>query len=171
MLFKFQDKTPRIDPSAFVAETAAVVGDVTVERDASVWFGAVLRGDAAPIVVCAASNLQDNATLHCDAGSPLRIGRNVTVGHNAVVHCASVGDNSLIGMGAQLLNGAVIGKNCVIGAGAVVRANETVPDGVLMVGIPAKPVRRLPPDRTAAMEQESHYIELAREYKEGLYSI
>ena len=165
MLLAFKDKTPRIDPSAFIAETAAVVGDVTVERDASVWFGAVLRGDAAPIVVGAASNIQDNATLHCDAGSPLRIGRNVTVGHNAVVHCASVGDNSLIGMGAQLLNGAVIGKNCVIGAGAVVRENEAVPDGTLMVGVPAKAVRQLPPGRTGALWQASHYVALGKEYK------
>ena len=165
MIFAFKNETPRIDPSAFVAETAAVVGDVTVERDASVWFGAVVRGDNEPIVIGAGTNIQDNATLHCDPGCPLRIGRNVTVGHHAVVHCAAVGDNTLVGMGAMLLTGAVIGKNCVIGAGAVVRENEVVPDGVLMVGVPAKAVRRLSPGQIAAMEQESHYVALAKNYK------
>ena len=165
MLFDFKGKAPRIDPSVFIAETAAVVGDVTVEADASVWFGAVVRGDNEPIVIGAGSNIQDNATLHCDPGCPLRIGRNVTVGHNAVVHCASVGDNSLIGMGARLLTGAVIGKNCVIGAGAVVREQEAVPDGTLMVGVPARAVRQLSPGQAAALEQESHYVALAKGYK------
>ena len=165
MIVAFKDKAPRIDPSAFVAETASVVGDVTVEQNASVWFGAVVRGDNEPIVIGAGSNIQDNVTLHCDPGCPLRIGRNVTVGHNAVVHCAAVGDGTVVGMGARLLNGAVIGKNCVIGAGAVVRENEVVPDGVLMVGVPAKPARRLSQSQAAAMEQESHYVALAKQYR------
>ena len=166
MLFRFKDKAPWIAPSAFVAETAAVVGGVTVEENASVWFGAVVRADNEPIAIGAGSNIQDNATLHCDPGCPMRIGRNVTVGHNAVVHCASVGDNTLIGMGARLLTGAVIGKNRVIGAGAVIRENEVVPDGMLMVGVPAKAARRLSPGQAAALERESHYVALAKEYKE-----
>ena len=166
MMIAFRDKAPRIDPTAFVAENAAVAGDVTVGRDVSVWFGAVVRGDAAPIVIGEGSNIQDNATLHCDAGSPLRVGRSVTVGHNAVVHCASVGDNTVVGMGARLLNGAVIGTNCVIGAGAVVRENEAVPDGTLMAGVPAKAVRRLSPEQTGGPWQAAHYVALAKEYKE-----
>ena len=165
MLFHFMDKAPRIDPSAFITETAAVVGDVTVGRNASVWFGAVLRGDAASIVIGEGSNIQDNATLHCDAGCPLRVGRNVTVGHNAVVHCADVGDGTVVGMGARLLNGAVIGKNCVIGAGAVVLEHAVVPDGALMVGIPARAARQLDPDRTAVTKQAAHYLALAKEYQ------
>ena len=165
MILAFKDKAPRIDPSAFVAETAAVVGDVTVGRDVSVWFGAVVRGDAAPIVIGEGSNIQDNATLHCDAGNPLRVGRNVTVGHNAVVHCAAVGDGTVVGMGARLLNGAVIGKNCVIGAGAVVLEHAVVPDGTLMVGVPAKAARRLSPEQAEALERESHYVTLTKHYR------
>ena len=141
------------------------MGDVTVEADASVWFGAVVRGDVAPIVIGAGTNIQDNATLHCDAGYPLRVGQNVTVGHNAVVHCADVGDGTVVGMGARLLNGAVIGKNCVIGAGAVVLENAVVPDGTLMVGIPARAARQLTPEETATLWQAKHYIALAKQYK------
>ena len=167
MILAFKDKAPRIDPTAFVAENAAVVGDVTAGRDVSVWVGAVVRGDAAPIVIGEGSNIQDNATLHCDAGNPLRVGRNVTVGHNAVVHCAAVGDGTVVGMGARLLNGAVIGKSCVIGAGAVVLENTVVPDGTLMVGVPAKAVRRLAPEQTATSWQAEHYVTLAKEYREA----
>ncbi|MCD8001104.1 MAG: gamma carbonic anhydrase family protein, partial [Oscillospiraceae bacterium] len=101
-----------------------------------------------------------------DPGHPLRIGNNVTIGHNAVIHCASVGDNTLVGMGARLLDGAVIGKNCIIGAGAVVKERDNVPDGTMMVGVPAKAVKALPPDYIAALEQQSTYVALSKEYME-----
>lgn len=161
---EFHGFTPVVSPEAFVAENAALIGNVTVEKDASVWYGAVLRGDNAAITLGEGSNVQDNATVHCEPGHTLRIGRNVTVGHNAIVHCASIGDNTLIGMGARLLDGAEIGANCIIGAGAVVKENAVVPDGTMMVGVPAKAVRALSAEQIAQMQEPSHYVELSKEY-------
>ena len=166
MIVPFQGAVPRIDASVFVAETAAVVGKVTIGKDSSVWFGAVIRADEEAITIGEGTNVQDNVTLHCDPGHPLRVGNNVTIGHNAVVHCSEVGDNTLVGMGARLLDGAVVGKNCVIGAGAVVKENAVVPDGAMMVGVPAKQVKLLPPEYIAALEKQSGYVHLAREYME-----
>ena len=166
MLRAFHHNVPQVHPSVFVAETAVLIGDVTVGKDSSVWYGAVVRGDTASIAIGEGSNIQDNVTLHTDEGHPLRIGNNVTVGHNAVVHCAEIGDNTLVGMGAVLLDGAVIGKNCVIGAGAVVRQNELVADGTMMLGVPAKAVKHLPEEVISLLEKQSHYVALAREYRE-----
>ena len=161
---EFHGKTPQTAATAFLAETAVLIGDVTVGSDSSVWYGAVIRGDGAPIVVGAGTSIQDNVTLHCEPGRPMIIGNNVTVGHNAIVHCTSVGDHTLVGMGARLLDGAVIGSHCIIGAGAVVKENAVVPDGTMRVGVPAKAIREIPPEKQAEMEQPSHYIELAKEY-------
>ena len=159
-------KIPAVSPEAFVAETAVLIGDVTVGRDSSVWFGAVVRGDNAPITVGEGTSIQDNAVLHTESGHPLSVGSNVTIGHGAIVHCSSVGDNTLVGMGAVLLDGAVIGRNCVIGAGAVVKEHAIVPDGTMMVGVPAKPVRTVTPEQTAFLEQTSPYVALSRRYLE-----
>jgi len=164
ILREFHGKTPQVAADAFVAENAALIGDVTVGSESSVWYGAVIRGDNAPITVGNGSSIQDNATLHCEPGHPMHIGNNVTVGHNAIVHCTAVGDHTLVGMGARLLDGAVIGSHCIIGAGAVVKENAVVPDGTMMVGVPAKAIRELSPEQKAAMEQPSHYVELAKEY-------
>ena len=164
MIMTLCGKTPRVSPEAFVAETAALIGDVTVGRDSSVWFGAVIRGDNDPIVVGEGTSIQDNAVLHTEKGHPLTVGSNVTVGHGAIVHCCSVGDNTLVGMGAVLLDGAVIGNNCIIGAGAVVKENAVVPDGTMMVGVPAKPVRELSPEQIAFLNQTSPYVALSKEY-------
>ena len=164
MLMTLKGITPKVSPEAFVAETAALIGDVTVGRDSSVWFGAVIRGDNEPITVGEGTSIQDNAVLHTEPGHPLRVGNNVTVGHGAVVHCSAVGDNTLVGMGAILLDGAVIGKNCIIGAGAVVKENAVVPDGTMMVGVPAKPVKTLPPEYLEALERQSPYVALSKEY-------
>ena len=164
MLFPFKGVEPTVDPDAFVAETAAVIGDVKIAKDCSVWFGASVRGDCAPITVGEGTNIQDNATLHCDLGHPLTVGKNVTIGHNSLVHCTEVGDGSLIGMGARLLDGAVIGKNCVIGAGAVVMENAVVPDGTLMVGIPAHPVRQLSEEQLRKLQNAHAYVALSKEY-------
>ena len=155
---------PQIAADVFVAENAAIIGDVTIGARSSVWYGAVIRGDHAPITVGAGTSIQDNVTLHCDEGHALTVGDNVTVGHNAVVHCTSVGDNTLIGMGARLLDGAVIGKNCIIGSGAVVKENDVVPDGTLMVGVPAKAVRACTPEQLDALQQTSPYVALSRNY-------
>ena len=156
--------TPAVSPEAFVAETADLIGDVTVGRDSSVWFGAVVRGDNATITVGEGTSIQDNAVLHVEPGHPLSVGSNVTVGHGAIVHCTSVGDNTMVGMGAILLDGAVIGRNCIIGAGAVVRERAVVPDGTMMVGVPAKPVRELSPEQQAFLEKTSPYVALSKEY-------
>ena len=161
---EFQGKNPQVAENAFVAETAALIGDVTVGEESSVWYGAVIRGDNAPIIIGRGTSIQDNATLHCEPGHPMQIGADVTVGHNAIVHCSAVGDHTLVGMGARLLDGAVIGANCIIGAGAVVKENAVVPDGTMMVGVPAKEIRKLPPEQIAAMQKPSHYIALAKEY-------
>ena len=164
MIMTLRGKTPQISAEAFTAETAAVIGDVTVGRNSSVWFGAVIRGDNSPITVGEGTSIQDNAVLHTEPGHPLRVGNNVTVGHGAVVHCSAVGDNTLVGMGAILLDGAVIGKNCIIGAGAVVKENAVVPDGTMMVGVPAKAVRELAPEQIAFLERQSPYVALSKEY-------
>ena len=161
---EFHGVTPVVSAEAFVAENAALIGDVTVEKDASVWYGAVLRGDNAAITVGEGTNIQDNVTLHCELDHPLHIGRNVTIGHNAIVHCTCVGDNTMVGMGARLLDGAVIGANCIIGAGAVVKENAVVPDGTMMVGVPAKAIRALSAEQIAQLQTPSHYIELSKEY-------
>ena len=164
MIMTLNDVTPKVSPEAFVAETAALIGNVTVGKDSSVWFGAVVRGDNEPITVGEGTSIQDNAVLHTEKGHPLSVGNNVTVGHGAIVHCTSVGDNTLVGMGAILLDGAVRGKNCIIGAGAVVKERCVVPDGTMMVGIPAKPVRELAPEQIAYLEQTSPYVALSKAY-------
>ena len=149
-----------------MAETAVLIGDVTVGPDSSVWYGAVLRGDCSQITVGRGVSIQDNAVLHTELGHPLTVGDDVTVGHGAIVHCASVGSNTLIGMGAILLDGAVVGDHCVIGAGAVVKENTVVPSGTMMVGVPAKPVRELGPEQLALLDGTPPYVALTRAYLE-----
>ena len=141
MLVTYKGKTPVVDETAFVAENATLIGDVTVGPDASVWFGAVVRGDNGPIVIGRGSNVQDNATLHTEPGFGLTVGENVTIGHNAVVHCSQVRDGALIGMGAVVLNEAVVGEYATVGAGAVVKQNDELPPYSLAVGIPAKVIK------------------------------
>ena len=141
MIVTYKGKTPVIDDTAFVADNATLIGDVTVMADASVWFGAVIRGDNGPITIGRGSNIQDNATLHTEPGCSLAIGENVTIGHNAVVHCGQVRDGALVGMGAVVLNDAVVGEYATVGAGAVVKQNDVIPAYALAVGIPAKVIK------------------------------
>ena len=136
-------RTPEIDDSAFLAAGARVLGAVSLAEGASVWYNAVLRADSDAITVGAGSNLQDNVSVHVDAGHPVVIGRDVSVGHNAVVHGCSIGDGSLIGMGSVVLSGAVIGDGCLVAAGAVVLEGTVVPAGSLVAGVPAKVCREL----------------------------
>src|SRR5215207_3515363 len=136
-------RTPDIHPSAFVAAGARVVGGVTLSEGSSVWYNAVLRADGDTITVGAGSNLQDNVSVHVDRGRPVVIGQNVSVGHNAVVHGCTIGDGSLIGMGAVVLSGAVIGEGCLVAGGAVVLEGTVVPPGSLVAGVPAKVRREL----------------------------
>jgi carbonic anhydrase/acetyltransferase-like protein (isoleucine patch superfamily) len=142
-LFSLRGQNPDMAPAGacYVAETAVVIGKVRIKTGASVWFGAVLRGDNEWIEIGERTNIQDNCTLHTDPGFPLTVGEGCTIGHNAILHGCSIGHNTLVGMGAVLLNGAQIGSNCIIGAGALVGEKKTVPDNTLVVGSPARKLR------------------------------
>lgn len=155
---------PRVHPTAFVASGARVIGDVVLEEGVSVWYNAVVRGDGASITVGAGSNLQDNVSVHVDAGSRVVIGENVSVGHNAVVHGCTIGDGSLIGMGSVVLSGARIGSGCLIAGGAVVLEGAEIPDGSLVAGVPAKVRRTLTDDERAAIlrNAETYHAHTAR---------
>lgn len=162
-------KTPQIDPTVFIAPNATVLGDVTIGVDCSVFFGAVIRAEHDTITIGGGTNIQDNCVLHVDEGFPLSVGQNVTVGHGAILHGCTVGDNTLIGMGAIVLNGAVIGKNCVIGAGALVTQNTVIPDGSLAVGSPAKVRRQVTAEEIAAnTASAAGYVAEGRHYKDEL---
>lgn len=166
MIKAFNGHMPAIRASCFVAENATVIGDVTLMEDASVWYGAVIRGDADSIVIGKGSNIQDCAVLHTDKGFQIRLGEKVTVGHSAVVHGADVGDNVIIGMHATLLNGCRIGKNSIIGAGALVREGQIIPENSLVVGCPAKILREVTAEQIADNTWNAdHYIHLAKEHK------
>ena len=143
MIYALDGVAPTIDPSAWVAPDANLIGKVVLEADASIWFGATLRGDNEDIRVGAGSNVQENCVLHTDMGYPLVIGANCTIGHKAMLHGCTIGDGSLVGMGATILNGAKIGKGCLIGAGALVTEGKEIPDGSLVMGAPGKVVRTL----------------------------
>ena len=165
MIISYNGKTPDIEKAAFVADSAAVTGDVTLGRDSSVWFSAVIRGDGPHIDIGEESNIQDGCVLHADIGFPLTVGRGVTVGHGAILHGCTVGDGSLIGMGAFVLNGASIGKDCIVGAGALVTGGKVFEDGTLILGSPAKAVRKLTEeDLQGNRASASHYAAQAKEY-------
>ena len=153
----------------WVAPNATLVGRVVLRRNASVWFNAVLRGDNEPIVVGENSNVQDGAVLHTDMGSPLTLGRDVTVGHLAMLHGCEVGDGSLIGIGAVVLNGARIGRGCLIGAKALIGEGKVIPDGAMVLGAPGRVVRELDvQSRVQLAAGAAHYVENWRRYAAGL---
>jgi carbonic anhydrase/acetyltransferase-like protein (isoleucine patch superfamily) len=169
-LFTLAGKAPVL-PAGFcwVAETASIVGDVTLEEDVSVWFGAVLRGDNEPIRIGRGSNIQDLCVLHTDPGLPLTVGAGCTIGHRAILHGCAIGEGSLVGMGATVLNGARIGRNCLIGAAALITEGKEIPDGSLVVGAPGKVVRELAEAEIAGLRRSAeHYIENAKRYARGL---
>ncbi|MGE3147527.1 MAG: gamma carbonic anhydrase family protein [Pseudorhodoplanes sp.] len=153
----------------YVADTAVLIGRVRLGRNATVWFGAVLRGDNEWIEVGEDSNIQEGCTLHTDMSFPLTVGRNCTIGHNVILHGCAIGDNVLIGMGAIVLNGAKIGKNSLVGAGALVTEGKEFPDNSLIVGSPARVIRAID-DRNVAriMEGARHYADRGRQYRRGL---
>lgn len=157
------------DGSVWLAPSADVIGDARLSPGVSVWFGAVIRADNTPIVVGVGSNVQDGATLHSDPDSPLVIGSGVTIGHNAILHGCTVGDNVLIGMGATLLNGAIIGDDCLVGAGALVKEGAVFPPGSLIVGSPAKVVRPCSPQMIEALRRSAAiYQQKGRLYARSL---
>ena len=168
-IYQLDDLKPVIADSAWVADSAQVMGNVTLAADSSVWFGAIIRGDMDRITVGAGTNIQDGSVLHADDNMPLTIGENVTVGHQVMLHGCTIGDGSLIGIQAVVLNGAKIGKNCLVGAGALVTEGKEFPDGSMILGSPAKAVRQLSEAQLAGLKMSAqHYIDNARRYKTGL---
>lgn len=168
-LYQLGDDTPLVHDTAWVADSADVIGRVELAENASIWFGCVVRGDTEALRVGRGSNVQDNSVLHADHGWPLTIGENVTVGHQAMLHGCTIGDGSLIGIQAVVLNGAKIGRNCLVGAGSLVTEGKEFPDGSMILGSPAKVVRQLTPEQIAAFQAgAAHYVENARRFKAGL---
>jgi len=160
----------RIDPGYYRAPNSTIVGDVKIGQNSSIWFGAVIRGDVAPVVIGQRTNVQDNAVIHCDTGFPNIIEDDVVIGHGAIVHGISVGKGSLIGMGSTLLSRSVIGRGCLIAAGAVVAPDMKVPDGMLVMGVPGKIIRPVKPDELEYMQWLiGHYQELAEQYAAGKF--
>jgi carbonic anhydrase/acetyltransferase-like protein (isoleucine patch superfamily) len=163
---------PRVAASAWIADSAVVAGDVELGEQCSVWFHPTLRGDTERLVVGARSNVQDGAVLHADAGSPLVIGEGVTVGHQVMLHGCTVGDGSLIGIQAVVLNGARIGRHCLVAAGAVVTEGKEFPDGSMIMGAPARVVRELTPQQIEGLKRSAqHYVENGARYRAELKRI
>lgn len=170
MLYRLGSHCPQLVGSGhFIADNAAVIGLVVMQDNASVWFGATLRGDNEALHIGANSNIQDGAVLHTDMGAPLNIAANVTIGHQAMLHGCSVGEGSLVGIKAVILNHAVIGKNCLIGANALVTEGKLIPDNSLVIGSPGKVIRSLTEAEIAAMHANTaHYVENAARYLKEL---
>ena len=157
--------TPKIAPGVFVAETAAIIGDVTIEEGCSIWYGVVLRGDVSPIRIGKNTNIQDNSTVHVDSTIPTIIGNNVTIGHNVIVHAATIEDNCLIGMGSIILDEAKIGQGSQVGAGALVPPRKEVLPRTLVVGMPCKQIKELPAEAEQGfVEHAARYVKLGQEY-------
>ncbi len=171
-LYELDGIAPQIADSAWVAASAEVMGNVKLGADASIWFGAVLRGDNDPITIGAGSNVQDGSVLHADIGQPLTLGERVTVGHKVMLHGCTIGDESLIGIGAVVLNGAKIGRHCLVGAGALVTEGKEFPDGSMILGSPARVVRQLTPEQIEGLRGSAlGYVENARRFRAGLHRI
>ena len=153
----------------WIAPNATVIGDVTLKKNASVWFGAVLRGDTEQIVIGENSNVQENSVLHTDLGMPLIIGANVTVGHMVMLHGCTIGDGSLVGIGSIILNGAKIGRNCIIGANSLITEGKEIPDNSMVMGSPGKVVRTLTDEQANALAAGAlHYVENWKRFKANL---
>ena len=171
-IYQLGDISPEIDASAYITDSAKVIGKVKIDANASIWSGTVIRGDNELIHIGENTNLQESCTLHTDPGFPLSIAKNVTVGHQAMLHGCSIGEGSLIGIQAVILNGAKIGKNSLVGAGALVTEGKEFPDNSLIVGSPAKVVRTLSDEAIAQMHANTlNYVKRAQEYKRQLKRI
>ncbi|MFL2873290.1 MAG: gamma carbonic anhydrase family protein [Pseudohongiellaceae bacterium] len=170
MIYKLGEHEVEITGEDFyVAESASVIGKVRLANDTSIWFGAVLRGDNESITVGENTNIQECAVIHTDPGFPCILGSNVTIGHQAMLHGCQVGDNSLIGINAVVLNGAKIGRNCLIGANALVTENQEIPDGSLVIGSPAKPIKQLTTAQIQKLKESAeHYVTRFKRFKRDL---
>ena len=170
-VYNLGNVTPELpnDDEYWIAPNAAVIGRVVLKKNASVWWGATLRGDNDPIVVGEGSNVQDGSVLHTDTGSPLTLGANVTVGHLVMLHGCTIGDNSLVGIGSIILNGARIGKNCLIGANCLITEGKEIPDNSLVMGAPGKVIREVSPEQAMVIAGGArHYVENWKRYKREL---
>jgi carbonic anhydrase/acetyltransferase-like protein (isoleucine patch superfamily) len=171
-IYQLDDHTPDIHESSWIADSAQVMGAVSLHANTSVWFNAVIRGDTETITIGEGSNIQDLAVIHADNGLPVVVGKHVTVGHQVMSHGCTIGDESLIGIAAVVLNGARIGRNCVVGAGSVVTEGKEFPDGSLIMGTPAKVVRELTPEQIEGLRMSAkHYMNNALRFKNGLKKI
>ena len=171
-IFELDGVVPQISESAWVADSAQVIGRVELDDDASVWFGVVIRGDTEAIRVGRRTNIQDMSVLHADSGVPLTLGEDVTVGHKAMLHGCTIGDGCLIGIGAVVLNGARIGKGCLVGAGSLVTEGKEFPAGSMILGSPARVVRQLSTEQLEGLRlMAEHYVSNASRFRTGLKKI
>lgn len=169
MIIKLENHSPIIDESAWVADNAAVIGEVEMGENSSVWYSASVRADEGPIKIGKNSNIQDNTVIHVTPGYPVTVGDNTTVGHNVILHGCTVGENVVIGMGAIILNGAKIGDNVIIGAGALVTEGKEIPSNSLAFGSPAKVMRELKPEEVESNKKNTmEYVELAKRHKKSV---
>ena len=166
MFYDLGNKKVKNEGDNWVAPNASIIGDVTLKKDTSIWFNATLRGDIENIHVGEGSNVQDGSVLHTDPGCPLKIGKNVTIGHLVMLHGCTIGDNSLIGIGAVILNNAKIGKNCIIGAKALITENKEIPDNSLVIGSPGKIIRKVTKEeKKAVIKNNKYYQDNWKKYK------
>lgn len=166
MIRDFKTFKPKIGKNSWISNNAYIIGDVVIGDNVSVWFGVVIRGDVAPIEIGDDTNIQDNSVIHSEVGYPTKIGSGVTIGHNSIIHGCEIGDNVIIGMGAVILNGAKIGKDSIVGAGSVVTENKIFEDNSLILGVPAKFIRKLDKEEIKRIKKNSEsYIMLKKEYE------
>lgn len=172
-IYALDGVAPRIAPDVgWIAPSAILVGDIVVGAEAGIWFGVVARGDIETITIGARSNVQENCVLHTDSGYPLSIGENCTIGHGAIVHGCTIGDNTLIGMGATVLNGARIGRNCLIGANALITENKVIPDNSMVLGAPGRIVREIDAEGVKALAASAErYVRNARRFAAGMVEV
>lgn len=172
MLYALGERRPEVAEGVFIAPTASIIGRVSIGPDASVWFGAVIRGDVDSISIGGGTNVQDGTVIHCDEGFPTTIGREVTIGHSCIIHGCTIGDNTLVGMGSTILNGARIGENCLIGAGSLITEGKEFPPGSVIMGRPAKVVREVGEAELAMLRRGSeNYRRNSQRYKSELAQI
>lgn len=168
MIKKFKSSKPILEQGVYTSETSVIIGDVTLKKNVNIWFGAVIRGDEESIVIGEGTNVQENSVIHVDEDNKVQIGKGCTIGHGTIIHGCSIGNNTLIGMGAIILNGAKIGNDTIVGAGSLVTQNKEFEDGVLIVGSPARVVRKLEKEEIESNRKSClTYIELSNELKEN----
>ncbi len=168
MIKSFKGINPNIHESCFIAENVAIIGNVEIAENSNIWYGTVLRGDMDCLKVGKNTNIQDNSTVHNDHNTPTKIGDNVTIGHNSIIHGCTIGNNVLIGMGSIILNNSEIGENTIIGAGSLVTQGKKIPSGVLCMGSPAKVVRELTKEEIEHIKKSAEiYVQMGMDHKQG----